>query len=274
MVDAFVVRIASWAAWSPELSSRADWQAWYALNDHGVKNEAPQGAQSSGALNLSSFPAMLRRRLSPMGKTAVHALLEVLAPLPEDQRVMPAVFCSHYGEVARSSHLLACVAADESLSPTDFSLSVHNAVAGVYSIGSHNPSSITAISAGEGGLNMALLESAAMLSDGVSPRVLCVLSDEPLPAPYPTHTSQCSFPYAIALVLESAESPTTDERSALVRVSLRPGDMVSQMRASQEPESQEEMPLGFVRFLLGDDDAKWQLRSGNSHWYYEHFSRE
>jgi hypothetical protein len=47
---------------------------------------------------------------------------------------VPLVFASRHGDVARSMDLLGALVSDQPLSPTGFGLSVHNAIAALYSI--------------------------------------------------------------------------------------------------------------------------------------------
>ena len=59
----------------------------------------------------------------------------LLSPPPvEDQPPMPLVYASRHGETTRNFALLSDTAEQQPLSPTQFSLSVHNAIIGLWSI--------------------------------------------------------------------------------------------------------------------------------------------
>jgi hypothetical protein len=245
-MSSFGINIEHWTAWAPGLETDVQWQEWA---------EGKRNLGESGKPDLSAFPPMLRRRLSQSGKSAVHTVL----CLPEDVQNMPAVFCSQYGEVSRSTKLLSAIARNEPLSPTDFSLSVHNAVAGVYSIGCNQTGNITALSAGPGGITLAILEAKSILETSDSRHVLCVIYDTPLPQPYPTAMNACSFAYAIALVLSS-----DDSASEQFLITLQQNKRDDERKDDQGQFT----PEVFLRFLLDKKMKSINLLSGNTVWNY------
>jgi len=159
-----------------------DWKAWTP-----AQNDSP---------DVSVIPAMLRRRLSLLGRAA----LSVIMPLADTHGAMPLVYVSRHGDLNRTLGLLEDLAKAEPLSPTAFSLSVHNATAGLFSIQQQLTHNITAISGGDQELVPGLLESLG-LCNGQTPRVLCVFCDESVPAIYQSQVNQPAQPYALALVL-------------------------------------------------------------------------
>ncbi len=161
-----------------------DWQAWFP-------------AQHDAQPDVSVIPAMLRRRLSPLARAA----MSVIMPLAQIHGPMPLVYVSRHGDLNRTVDLLRDLANGELLSPTAFSLSVHNATAGLFSIQQGLTKNITAISGGACDLVPALLESRG-LCDGISEsKVLCVFCDEPPPALYAAQASEPRVPYAFAMVM-------------------------------------------------------------------------
>lgn len=141
---------------------------------------------------------MLRRRLNPLGRVAVS----VMMPMFERFGEMPIVFCSRHGDVARTLGMLEALATDEPLSPTAFSLSVHNALAGLFSIHQKCRLPITAMAAGEQELVPVLLECLGQLRS--SENILCVFCDEPLPAFYHRDMPP-SQRFAAAFVISAGE---------------------------------------------------------------------
>ena len=115
--------ISKCVAWAPGLESEQDWRLWQqgekALTD---ELTLPQ---------LTTIPAMQRRRLSPFAKVALHCALEASA---EHQANIPCVFSSRHGDLHRTTKLIENIALSKDLSPTQFGLSVHNAAAGLFSI--------------------------------------------------------------------------------------------------------------------------------------------
>jgi hypothetical protein len=79
---------------------------------------------------------------------------------------VPLVFASRHGDVARSMDLLGALASDQPLSPTGFGLSVHNAIAALYSIARGHRGNYLALAAGQATVEAACLEAAGLLADG------------------------------------------------------------------------------------------------------------
>ena len=183
----------SWAAMAPGLETRDDWKEWL-LNP--VAIEKPLGK-----VKLDAVPAMLRRRFNTLGKCAMAATL----PLVEETDAIPSVFASRHGDTELSFSLLRSIGSEEPMSPTSFSLAVHNAVAGLFSIARKDTSAVTAIAAMRGLVLQALFESIGQLQQ--AQRVLCVIYDIPLPDFYRQHSTDAElpFPYAIAMILNRSE---------------------------------------------------------------------
>ncbi len=159
------------------------WKAWSAL----AADSQP---------DVSIIPAMLRRRLSLVGRAA----LSVIIPMVEAHGPMPLVYVSRHGDLNRTLGLLQDLARGEPLSPTAFSLSVHNAIAGLFSIHQGLTANITAISGGAQELIPALLETLGLSQANGGP-VLCVFCDEPPPELYQLHANQPEHAYALAIVV-------------------------------------------------------------------------
>lgn len=164
-----------------------DWKAW-------------TPAQDDAQPDVSAIPALLRRRLSPIARAA----MSVIMPLAQTYGAMPLVYVSRHGDLNRTLGLLEELARAEPLSPAAFSLSVHNATVGLFSIQQGLTQNIVALSAGAEDLVPALLESVG-LCNPQAPRVLCVFSDEPPPPVYAHQVDQPAQPYAVALVIEAGQ---------------------------------------------------------------------
>ena len=180
--------IAAWRAWAPGLDNVADWQAW-SQQPHAV-------AASDASPDVSFLPAMQRRRLSRLARMA----FSVGWPLAQGHEALPLVFVSRHGETPRTFDILSELAADQPLSPTQFSLSVHNAVIGLWSIMRGETSEMTALAAAGDGLEHGLIEACALLNEG-APAVLLVITEEQPPPAYAHWIDDVPFPYAIGLLL-------------------------------------------------------------------------
>ena len=90
------------------------------------------------------------------------------------------------------------------MSPTQFSLSVHNAVIGLWSIMRGETSEMTAIAAAGDGLEHGLIEACALLNEG-APAVLLIVTEEQPPDAYAHWIDDVPFAYAVGLLLMPGE---------------------------------------------------------------------
>lgn len=178
--------IKGWQAWAPGVSTPEGWRTWCA--------QPYVLAASAETADVSFLPALQRRRLSPLARMAFH----VGWPLAEMMPAQPLVFCSRHGETPRNLQLLTNLAQQEDLSPTHFSLSVHNAVAGLWSIFRNDTSEMTSIAGVEDGLEHALVEAQLLLAAG-SPSVLLIIAEDQQPSAYLPWIDDVPFAYALAL---------------------------------------------------------------------------
>ena len=243
------ISIEHWAAWIPGISERSDWQLW----QQGLKQP------EMGALpNLVQIPPMLRRRLSSVGKMALSVAWSVI---PSADVKLPVVFASRHGELERTVTMLKELANTESntqatLSPTQFSLSVHNAISGVYSIARKDFSAITALAIGEEGINVALTEAELIMRESDSDTILCVIYDEPLPAPYRQNDAGPQYPYALAIKL--CRDGLDDNATKLTLTLCE--------RSGTEQKQEEPQALRFVRYLLNAHQQELQLPGLQQDW--------
>ena len=163
--------VREWSAWAPGLVDRDAWRAWAA---------APWVPTGDGTPALSEVPAMQRRRIERLGRMAIQTAF--WCRQAEDSGV-PLVFASRHGDVARSMELLEAAATAQAPSPTTFGLSVHNAIAALYSILRHERGNYIALAGGMATVEAACIEAVALLADG-APEVVLVIYDAPLPDVY------------------------------------------------------------------------------------------
>jgi hypothetical protein len=180
--------ITQWRAWAPGLATSDDWRQWSL--DPTVPDDQEQ------APDVSFLPAMQRRRLSRLARMA----FSVGWPLAEGHAQLPLVFVSRHGETPRTFDILRDLAAEQPLSPTQFSLSVHNAVIGLWSILRGETSEMTALAAAGDGLEHGVLEAATLLEEGAA-AVLLIITEESPPAAYAPWIDDVPFPYALGLLL-------------------------------------------------------------------------
>lgn len=157
-----------------------------------------QGEWADNAPQLAFLPAMKRRRLSASARLFFEAAWELVG----ENANIPVVYASNNGEINRSFELWHSLLTEGDVSPTSFSLSVHNALVGQWSEFRQVTTETNAITASKDNLETALLEAYLLLNDGAE-RVLVVVSESPLEAKFNAQpVYRQPFAYALALVVE------------------------------------------------------------------------
>jgi Beta-ketoacyl synthase, N-terminal domain len=187
-------KVDQWAAYSfqPETPDTL-----IAAGRSSIATEAPA--------STATLPSALRRRVTAIGKTAFKAACDLT--IPENARF---IFCSRHGESERTLRILTALAANDPVSPADFSLSVHNALAGLLSIALRNTAGHSAIALGPDSFGCALIEAASCLIDQPDQPVLLVYYDECLPAPYNEISDENDSCIALAMLLASPQHEADD----------------------------------------------------------------
>ncbi len=122
-------------------------------------------------------------------------------PLADNRPPIPLVFASQHGETTRSFALLQAMGRHEGLSPTSFGLSVHNAIAGMWSKARGGKAESIALSVNRDGLEHAFMEAAFLLRRGAR-AALVVLAEERPPPAYMPWIEDVPFSYAVAFRIE------------------------------------------------------------------------
>ncbi|MEI6707305.1 MAG: beta-ketoacyl synthase chain length factor [Methylococcales bacterium] len=174
--------VCNWSAWCPDLDVRDD-----------------KLTTTDNITVPACVPKMLQRRLTPLAR-AVFAVADRCITAGE---ALPVVFSSAHGELGKSLAMLQAIQAGEELSPTAFSLSVHNAIAGLFSIAYRNHQEITVIASGQEGIAPAFIDAVGILHEGAA-AVLIVFYDEPVAdffpiAPFNLSAAPCVLALRIAL---------------------------------------------------------------------------
>ncbi|WP_439256788.1 beta-ketoacyl synthase chain length factor [Lonepinella sp. BR2271] len=171
--------------------------AWQ-LDEMAFLQDAKQWPVSPPKLDF--LPPLKRRRLSESARLFFSACWELTPNAPH----FPVVYASLNSEMNRSFALWQSLLTEGDISPTSFSLSVHNALIGQWSEMRQVKQECTAIAA-QDNLEMALLEAYLMLNDGAE-KVLVVVVETPLKQEYDVAPiRRPPFAYALALVVERGE---------------------------------------------------------------------
>ncbi|MEE1341037.1 MAG: beta-ketoacyl synthase chain length factor [Succinivibrionaceae bacterium] len=116
-------------------------------------------------LLVKKIPMMIRRRLHLAGRFMVGSILSLLENYPS----IALISASRTGETMRCINLLKEALNDNTVSPMEFSASVHNANVGISSIASHFNGETIAIAAGKDTLYSGLIEAYISLKDNEIP---------------------------------------------------------------------------------------------------------
>lgn len=211
-------QIHGWAAWAPDRQTPAAWRTW-AGGPPGDEPDPPPA------------PVLLRRRITPIGQQALRAAWS----LP-DSAAARLVFCARDGEFSRTLAILKTLDRTGEISPAEFTLSVHHALAGLLSIARHNGSGHTTLAAGGDSFGAGLQEAVGCLREDPAAPVLLVHFHEPLPEPYTAFETAAPEPFALALSLRADDAPDA------IRMEATPAD---------DAPPTEPPGLAFLRFLLG-----------------------
>ncbi len=190
-------------------------------------------------LEISDIPAMKRRRMSFLTKMAFHSALKSASSSEKDLNL---VFASQHGELQRTVKILKSLAQSGEVSPTDFSMSVHNTAVGLYSILTKNHAPATSVAAGDDSFGFGLMESVNLLYRYPQKSTLFVYFDDSLPEPLAHLPRQQNRRVSIALLLKNSEENTTS-----FRVSPRDIHEAGESSASLT------MAESFLQFFLGQN---------------------
>lgn len=169
------LKVLDWDAWAEGRAGKDAWRVWAQGPSAASSDDGPPSLLGKGPA-AAAVPAMLRRRAGLSDRLA----LELACGLVDRDAQVPCVFASRHGQIVRSVGLLEDLARGVPLSPMDFSVSVHNATAGLFSIARGDRSPATALAGGRESFSAAVLEAQAMLLEGVE-KVLLVYHDETPP---------------------------------------------------------------------------------------------
>lgn len=149
----------------------------------------------------AATPPLLRRRVSPLGQEALRAVWSLA-----ESKTSRVIVSSRHGEFRRTLSILENLADRTEVSPADFTLSVHHALAGLLSIARGNRQSHTAVAAGPESFCFGLMEAVACLMEVRAEPVVLLHYDEPLPSPFSIFEEPMAAPEVLALVL-AADGP-------------------------------------------------------------------
>ena len=257
--------------WAPGAEGPEAWSAW--LED-GV---LPHGEDPP---ELKHIKPMQRRRLSLLARSVFKVGAQALEDVPADQQSNTiGVFANAYGQCQATAKMLQTVAAGQPTSPTAFSLSVHNAIAGQFSIAHQMTGGSTSIAPGRDGLGGVLIEAAGWLLDNHNQHVLLCCFEEPIPTALKPYDGNPPTPMAAAFVLQassrpSEQQPDRPQAQSSPAIQLTMNRTVDNVDLYGAPFWQQ--VLQFVVFLsrcASDDAAQLRISSGGIQYKWQNYLR-
>lgn len=219
-------------------------------SDNLIKNTDLDG------ISLKQIPPIKRRRLNGLSKMAMHASLNCLEQVDTEPNEVLTVFASQHGELSRTVNIVSDLVQSEDISPKDFSLSVHNASLGLFSIFNKNTNLGTSIAANKNTFGFALLESYNILKRNPEKTVLLTCFDKQVGQPFDRLQPYPEPSYSLALLL-----------------SLNAQEYISfafdRISRDENYKSEPKLPLAlsFFEFLHSDETAQ-QSNTNDTHWEF------
>ena len=149
---------------------------------------------------INDVPAMQRRRLSKLAKLALNSARQMQQSHGDIDYI---VWSSCFGDEQNTLKILHEIANEGTASPTQFSTSVHNAIAGLYSILFQDDTVSTSISSPLSTCwQDALTEAYSYLQSNAKTRALVIYYDQPLPEVYVDQVTDLTEGIAVSAIIE------------------------------------------------------------------------
>lgn len=165
----------------------ADWLYW---GEHYYDKNMPNGI-AEPQYNLSDIPAIKRRRLPEVAKR-IHRFSQRLA----DEQI-PIIYASYNAEFSQTLAIIRSF--NDDVSPAKFSLSVHNAIAGLLSVTHNNTQSYQAMDSLSGLIETAIVEAKGLLL--THEKIGIVYYDETLPTEFASVGDNVPDTHVLAMTL-------------------------------------------------------------------------
>lgn len=201
--------------WAPALARPDAFARWLASGELPAAEDAP-------AAPAKAVPAMLRRRLSPLGRAAAEAAFSARFADPAaaggfiqalGSPGLALVCASRWGDIDAACAQAEDAALGRPLSPARFATSVHNGIEAVLTIAAKHRAAASAAAAGPFSLEAGFAEALGLLLD--YERVLLLAYELRAPAAFGADAAASSGTYALALLLgRQIDDPDPEKQAA------------------------------------------------------------
>jgi hypothetical protein len=210
------------------------------------------------------YPKAQLRRLSPFSKVALHTL-DMPSALSDN---LPLIFSSQHGDLAKTVQLIKDAALGDELSPTQFTLSVHNATTGLFGIATHNSAPTTTISAGHNTFVEGLIE-ASMQCTQEKTAVIYSYCDFDVPEEY-SEFEQPKPARSISMVLNY--QPSEGDKAG-INIKTNTTNTTTTPTTTNKPSAEGDLSVEFIRqFYLNSSNKSVDNLSENSVMQSNHYS--
>ncbi|AOE50971.1 beta-ketoacyl synthase chain length factor [Kangiella sediminilitoris] len=204
-------------------------------------------------IELKQIPAIKRRRLNGISKMAMHSSLKCLEKASVDPSSVITVFASQHGELNRTVSIVDDMVNNQEVSPKDFSLSVHNAALGLFSIFNKNKHPGTSIAANTNTFGYGLIEALNLLHRFPDCLVLLTCFDSQVNPPFQSLQSALHPSHSYSLLLSAPDSQ----------------QYISMKFNKFEKRTYPELPLELQFFnFLQNDVSSTTIRSEDTDWEF------
>ena len=169
------------------------------------------------------------------------------------------VFASRHGEVPRTTEILRSIDAGKPVLPNAFSLSVLNAMSGLFGIVRRDRSPATALCAGAETLGYALLEAYAQYAERPSEPVLLVYADEPVGDLYGAVSNEVQAGAVALLVDAQPAAPGYGELHCKVSTTVSENEMPGEQCFPTQSEA-------LLHCLTSGRPAAWRALGATWQW--------
>jgi len=232
------------------------WHARVPVDDFAQWLPSPVATEGlvDAAAPMRHLSMMAARRLGAGDRLVVDGVLGLLATQAADALVL----CSRHGELERNDRILQALAAKRPVSPTDFTMSVHNAAAGTSTILAGQPLVSASLSAGLDTFQQAFFEVMGFFQAGHQ-RVLLADFEGRIPDFYRKQAGVelAVAPYAVCLLL----APGTEWTCQPL-----PRAAAEQVAETHLPQS-----LQWLRALL-HGWPEYDVQGHSHYWHWSHTS--
>lgn len=205
---------------------------------------------------IDDIAPLKRRRLSPLARLALHTARTTLTELASTgETVDYIIWSSCYGDENITASIISEIAHGDTPSPTQFSLSVHNAISGLYSIFYQDATPATSLSSPlHSSLTDAITEAISYLSANGKHRALIVYYDAPLPEIY--HTPDVAIRQAFALsAIVSVDAVVSVDKDTASDIAILPNP--NPLNANPNPQAQDLCAQDFYTWYQSDTTVPW-----------------